>query len=190
MLFLATSPSRRSSPLKIDETLMVRIGRNDPAALDELYQLTERAVYSFVLSILQDPHSTQDIVHDTYLKVRAAAHLYQPQGKPLAWIFAIARNLALNHLRFNQRQTALDDNWEDDPRHAYTSDPGDRLVLQAALRILEEDERQIVLLHAVSGLKHREIALNLNLPLSTALSKYHRALKKLKKYLTGQEVFS
>ena len=53
---------------------------------------------------------------------------------------------------------------------------------------LEEQARRIVLLHAVTGLKHREIAQLLELPLATVLSKYHRALKKLKAQLEGDDV--
>lgn len=59
----------------------------------------------------------------------------------------------------------------------------DAMVLRSALEILKEDERQIVLLHASAGLKHREIASNLQMPLATVLSKYNRAIKKLKQYL-------
>ena len=59
------------------------------------------------------------------------------------------------------------------------------LVLDAALTALADDERQIVLLHAVTGWKHREIAGLLELPLSTVLSKYRRALLKLKTKLEG-----
>jgi RNA polymerase sigma-70 factor (ECF subfamily) len=62
------------------------------------------------------------------------------------------------------------------------------LVLQATFKILNEQEREIILLHAVSGLTHLEIAKNLGIPLSTALSKYHRGLKKLRKHLSEQEV--
>jgi RNA polymerase sigma-70 factor (ECF subfamily) len=53
------------------------------------------------------------------------------------------------------------------------------------MKHLSDQERQIVVLHAVSGLKHREIAAALNLPLPTVLSKYNRALKKLKTHLSG-----
>jgi len=59
----------------------------------------------------------------------------------------------------------------------------DAMVLQSALEILKEEERQIVLLHASAGLKHREIASSLHMPLATVLSKYNRAVKKLKQYL-------
>ena len=59
-------------------------------------------------------------------------------------------------------------------------------VTQEALARLSPEERQIVLLHAAAGLKHREIARLLELPLSTVLSKYHRGLKKLKALMKGE----
>ena len=63
----------------------------------------------------------------------------------------------------------------------------DAIVLKAALEILKEDERQIVLLHASAGLKHREVAAGLGLPLATVLSKYNRAMKKMPNYLREGE---
>ena len=60
------------------------------------------------------------------------------------------------------------------------------MVLREAMRILSAEERQIVLLHAVSGLKHREIADDLGMPLATVLSKYRRALAKLRKRLSEE----
>ena len=48
---------------------------------------------------------------------------------------------------------------------------------------MKEEERQIVLLHTAAGLKHREIAADLGMPLATVLSKYNRAMKKLKNHL-------
>ena len=65
--------------------------------------------------------------------------------------------------------------------------PVEQMALLSLGLALGEEERQIVLLHAVTGLKHREIAALLELPLSTVLSKYHRALKKLREQLKGDE---
>jgi RNA polymerase sigma-70 factor (ECF subfamily) len=59
----------------------------------------------------------------------------------------------------------------------------DKVVLQQCMEVLSDTERQIVVLHAVSGFKHREIAAYLELPLATVLSKYHRAIKKMKTML-------
>lgn len=59
-------------------------------------------------------------------------------------------------------------------------------MLLDALAVLGEDERNIVLLHDAGNMKHREIAEYLGLPLSTVLSKYRRALKRLQKLLEGE----
>ena len=63
----------------------------------------------------------------------------------------------------------------------------ERNILQHALANLGDEERRIVLLHAVTGMKHREIAALLELPLPTVLSKYHRALKKMRSFLEGDD---
>ena len=72
--------------------------------------------------------------------------------------------------------------WADVP----AVDHEDRMMLAALLRLLTEEERQIVVLHAVSGMKHREIAALLKMNLSTVLSKYNRALKKLREAAKGE----
>ena len=173
---------------RLEERLLPLVGQGDPEAFEVLYRSTEKAVYALALSILRNPHDAEDIVQETYLKVRAAAHLYVPQGKPLAWLFTITKNLCRDLLRGQSRTEAAPDGAEDDLRFSYVSDPTDRLVLEAALKALGEEERQVVLLHAASGLKHREIAPDLGLPLSTVLSRYSRALKKLQRYLTEEGV--
>ena len=173
---------------RLEERLLPLVGQGDSEAFEVLYRSTEKAVYALALSILKNPHDAEDIVQETYLKVRAAAHLYVPQGKPLAWLFTITKNLCRDLLRGQSRTEAAPDGAEDDLRFSYVSDPTDRLVLEAALKALGEEERQVVLLHAASGLKHREIARNLGLPLSTVLSRSSRALKKLQRYLTEEGV--
>ncbi|MBO3279077.1 RNA polymerase sigma factor [Intestinimonas butyriciproducens] len=183
------SLARRERPeQRLDEGLLGRVGRGDLTALESLYLQTEKAVYALALSILRNPDDAQDVTQEVYLKVRAAAHLYVPQGKPLAWLFTITRNLCRDLQRVQARTGQAPDGLEDDVRFSYVSDPTDRLVLEAALKTLGEDERQVVLLHAVSGLRHREIARDLGLPLSTVLSRYSRALKKLKRCLSEEGV--
>ena len=175
----------RSRQAPVDEALFPRIGQGDQAAFEALYRQTERAVYTFALSLLKNPLDALDVTQETYLKVRASAHLYQPQGKPLAWLFTIARNLSNSLLRQSGRSVSAEAYFSaDGPGCAYLEDPSDRLALTAALDGLEELDRQVVLLHVVSGLKHREIAQDLGLPLGTVLTRYHRALKKLRHILS------
>lgn len=170
-----------------DEELLRRVGSGDQDAFHQLYLSTDRTIYSFILSILKNPQDAEEIMQETYLKIWTSAASYHSQGKPLAWMFTIARNLCYMKFRDQKKQAdiGLDElNGEELgevclPLEQMT----DAIVLKAALEILKEDERQIVLLHASAGLKHREIASSLQMPLATVLSKYNRAMKKLQQYL-------
>ena len=179
----------KKKKLKIDERLFQRIGQDDMAAFEELYILTEKTIYAYALSIVRHHDDALDIVSDTFLKIRSAAHLYKPMGKPLAWMFTITRNLAMDRLRHHARYHDGDfSELEFQDEFSFVENTGDRMVLETVLTRLTEEERRIVMLHAVSGLKHREIASSLNIPLSTVLSKYKRSLKKLRTYLAEMEV--
>lgn len=173
--------------IEIDESLFLKIAEDDKSAFESLYRQTDKAVYGFILSILKNPHDAEDVMQDTYLRIRAAAHLYNAQGKPFAWIFTIARNLSFMKLRSEKRNSYSNyEDLENKVEFASVMDSEDRIVLEAAFGILDAEERQIVVLHGITGLKHREIGEILHLPLSTVLSKYKRSLNKLRKYLEGE----
>lgn len=169
------------------DRLLLQTGKGDREAFARLYGLTRGAVYALALSLLRDAYEAQDVSQDVYVKVWESAPAYRPQGSPMAWLLTVARNLARSRLRRSGRQVALDEEeWNAIPAAASDVSPEDRQVLQAALAGLSAEERQIVLLHAAAGLKHREIAGLLERPLSTVLSKYHRGLKKLRAQMKGE----
>ena len=151
-------------------------------ALAMLYQETSSSVYAYALS-LKNSHDAEDVLHDCYLRVWTAASSYRSSGKPMAWILTIAKNLCLKQLRSRSRTEDLpEEDWKNSLESAeMTSD--DKIVLRQCMEALSDTERQIVVLHAVSGFKHRQIAAHLGLPLATVLSKYHRAIKKMKAIL-------
>ena len=169
------------------EQLLLQVGRGDREAFARLYGLTRGAVYALALSLLRDAHEAQDVAQDAFVQVWERAPSYRPQGSPMAWLLTVTRNLALSRLRRSGRQTALDEAaWNAIPADPPDPSPEDRQVLQDALARLGAEERRIILLHAVAGLKHRETAQLLELPLSTVLSKYHRGLKKLRALMKGE----
>ncbi len=163
------------------EELLRQIALGSQQAFEELYRATDSAIYGYALSLTKNHHEAQDIMMDTYLKIRCAAHLYMPMGKPMAWILTITKNIARTKLRSAGRQIPLDDLEETTP--SFDRDSEEAVALEQAMKVLGDQERQILILHAVTGLKHREIAEMLGMPLATVLSKYARSLKKLKKAL-------
>lgn len=171
------------------EMILKRIGQGEKKALEELYHETRAAIYGFSLSITKNASDSEDVLQETYLKIWANAERYNAKGTPMAWILTIAKNLSLMKIREKSRhQDLAPEEWDMEfhiPDSAGTTE--DRQLLEAALSLLNEEEREIILLHAVAGMKHREIAELLDLALATVLSKYHRALKKLRRYIEGVE---
>ena len=170
------------------ERLLLGVAAGDQDSLAELYRRTRTAVYGLTLSYVKNAYDAQDLTQDTFVRVWEKAPQYRPQGSPMGWILAVARNLSLMCLRQKERQGELsEEEWNAVPAELPSLSHEDREMLQNALAALEEQERRIVVLHAVAGLKHREIAQLLELPLATVLSKYHRALKKLRVQLEGDD---
>ena len=167
------------------EEILAAIAHGDKEALQHLYQSTRTAVYGFALSILKNRHDAEDILQEVYIRIFHCSDSYRPEGKPMAWIFAITRNLALMRLREGRRYGELpEEAWAQIPAKDSGLSTEDRMVLDAAMQGLTDEERQIVMLHALTGMKHREIAEVMELALPTVLSKYHRAIKKMRHMLT------
>ena len=168
------------------QQLLIHIAGGEREALAELYQRTRAAVYGLALSYLKNAHDAQDLTQDVYVQVWDCAEQYRPTGSPMGWLLAVCRNLCLMRLRRTERHAVLSEaEWDAIPQQETGLTTEERTLLQHVLSRLGEEERRIVLLHAVTGLKHREIAALLELPLPTVLSKYHRAIRKMRADLEG-----
>ena len=150
------------------ESLLLGVAAGDSHSLEELYHRTRTAVYGLVLSYLKHPQDAEDVTQDAFVRIWDTAASYRRER--------------------GKTQELTDEEWSALPARAPDVTTEDRHVLRAALSVLSEQERQVVMLHAVTGLKHREIAALLELPLPTVLSKYHRALKKMRSFLEGDDV--
>ena len=167
---------------------LLRIAGGEREALAELYQHTRLAVYGLALSYLKNVQDAQDLTQDVYVQVWNCAEQYCPSGSPIGWLLTVCRNLCLMHLRREKKNAALsEEEWNAIPVQECGLDADERALLQHALALIGEEERRIVLLHAVTGMKYREIAALLEMPLATVLSKYHRALKKMRIFLEGDD---
>ena len=166
-----------------DELLIQKIAQSDKTALATLYERYREAVFGFALSYLRDREMAEDAMQETFLQVWSAAPRYIIHGqRPMTWLLGIAKNVSRSMKR--KQLTLLDENAPEIPEELDRFlEVENRMVTRAVLSTLGEEDRQIVMLHAVAGLKHREIAEMLELPLSTVLSKYNRSLKKLKAQL-------
>ena len=185
----AVTPAVPTPDPSLLDHYLAEIATGNQEALADLYRQTKASVYSFSLALLKNAQDAEDVLHDCYVQVYLAAESYQSFGKPLAWILTIAKNLCRKKLREQTHSSDLpEEDWLSSLPAPEQLGTEERILLQSCLSRLSEQEQQIVVLHAVSGFRHREIASLLSLPLSTVLSKYHRAIKKLQHYLREEGI--
>lgn len=163
------------------EIYILDISNGSKEALELLYNKTKSYVYGYAFSMLNNVTDAEDVMQDTYVNIYKYASMYNPRNKPLAWILTITKNLCLNKLKQKKRRKETDIS---DIEHIITKDKKhmhhDYTFARTILEELTEEEKKIIILSSVEGLKYREIAHLLDLNLSTVLSKYHRAMKKLR----------
>ncbi len=156
--------------------LILQIPQMDNA-FDELYEKTKTSVFAYIMSIIKNYDDSRDILQEVYVKLYLAAKNYQSQKKPLAWIYTIARNECYLYLR---RQN-LTQEYQDYLYCPPETDMHTKMILEQLFESLNDQEREVIIMHALWGLKHHEIAGLLDIPLATSLSSYHRGMKKMKK---------
>ncbi|MFD0825452.1 RNA polymerase sigma factor [Neobacillus sp. M.A.Huq-85] len=150
------------------------------AEFKQLFNAHKKVVFAMALSILRDFEMAEDVLQEVYIKL--FQHMkHQRISNVKAWLITVSRNTALDLYRKKKREiTGFDGDYFE--RLQYISDdPIDKMVLSKYLELLNQEERQIVILKDISGMKHREIAKITEMPLGTVLWKYNVAMKKLRK---------
>jgi len=164
--------------------LLLDLKSGDLNALDQIYELTNSAVFSVALSVVHNSEEAKDIMMSTYLRVREKINYYTPNTNGYAWVLTIAKNLSINENKKLSRSTPTD--FQENEFVATSQDVDcDIPVFKIAKRVLSAEELTIVLLYSVNGYKHREIAKILDKPLGTVLWSYNNSLKKIKKAIGG-----
>lgn len=164
---------------------LVGVSKGDNDALLKLYEGTKKGIYAFLYSFYQNVWDTENAMQTVYLKVKQNAHSYKHGTDGRAWLFQVAKNLALNEIKKLAREKTADT--ETLEYHGGKSETASGEVFEAINKALSEVERQIVILHVLWGYKHREIAKELDMPLGTVLSKYKTSIAKLQNYLKKGE---
>lgn len=97
----------KSEKLNI-EAQMDKFKHGDELAFIEIYEATKHIVFATALNILKDYALAEDIMQDTYIKMRASVCSYQSNTNPVAWIVTISRNLSLNLYKQRKREQSTD----------------------------------------------------------------------------------
>ncbi|MEK7467472.1 MAG: sigma-70 family RNA polymerase sigma factor [Planctomycetota bacterium] len=166
--------------------------RGDPAALARMVDQVQGPLMGYLCRMMGDRVRAEDALQDTMLRALRALPDWRPTGSFEGWLFAIARNCAMDLLR-ERKMASLDG--EERPGDSVpgteesAEDRVDRGILtghlQEALAGLPQEQREVVSLRMYGGLSFKEIAKVTGCPLNTALGRMRYALLNLKKTLSG-----
>ena len=155
-------------------------------SFDALYRDAAGDVHAYAWALLRDRAAAEDVTALAFERAYRRRTRFRPErGSARAWLFAIARNAALDELRRRKRTAALTFDPAAEPEPADQSGPGlqpeRRATVRAALEALDPRERELVALKFHAGLSNAEIGELLEISESNAGTKVHRAVTKLRK---------
>ena len=165
--------------MTIEQEYISKLKDKDEIAFEYVYNNTKRAVYSMVFSVIKNHQLTEDIMQDVYMKMLSSIHQYQERTNFYNWLLQIAKNQAIDYYRKSSKSVKLDITDYEELIHDPEETPDEKDQFNRMIEILNDDERTIVLLKVVDGLKHQQIAKIIKKPLGTVLWIYQRAIKKL-----------
>jgi RNA polymerase sigma-70 factor (ECF subfamily) len=185
-----------------DEDLMKMCQEGDEAAFEVLFIRYEGQALSFIHRLIGDQNRTEALGQEAFLRIFKDAKSYQYPRSFTTWFYTIVRNLCKNELRWRSRHptVSIEDNLnptssksDDSPRigdflRSEGQSPLDEMVnrerdqrLEKALEMLPEAEREVLILNRFQGLKYREIAEVVGVPVGTVRQRIYSALERLRK---------
>jgi RNA polymerase sigma-70 factor (ECF subfamily) len=168
------------------ESMMVRYQDGDFAAATALVQHVSPQLHRFFLVQFVSRRHADDLLQETWLRIHQVRHTYRPSHPVLPWIYAIARNVRVDHYRKAQRTELREQSLEEsgDAAHrpaASTAKPD----LEALLATLPESQREVIAMLKVSGMSLEEVASATASTVGSVKQKAHRAYEKLRGLLKG-----
>jgi RNA polymerase sigma-70 factor (ECF subfamily) len=163
----------------------------------------ERPVFSLVYRMVRDREVAEDLAQDTFVKVLNHIDRYSPEFKFSSWLFKIANNVAIDHLRRRRLDTVSIDGAPDATSASEVEastiqlaseqeSPLEELAsrelgsaIERAIGALRPQYRACIMLRHVEGRSYEEIAATLDLPLGTVKTYIHRARHELRQALEG-----
>ena len=184
-----------------DHELVTRAQQGSEKAYRELLGRFQRPVFSIIYRMIRDREQAEDLAQETFVRVFNNIDRYDPRFKFSSWIFKIATNLTIDHIRRKELNTVSIDG----SRNAVTAEqieatsitiasddenPEELLEakqlgeeIESAIGKLRPEYRAAILLRHVDGREYQEIAEILSLPLGTVKTYIHRGRNELREQL-------
>jgi len=169
-----------------DEELVQAYRDGNSSAFDALFERHRSRVFQFVLRMMGNRAEAEEVFQDIFLRVHRKLYRYESQERFGAWLFAVANRMCLDALRKRKRERWL--SFGDKIADPVASNDPERELYENQIKVkmmrevekLETNVKQVFLLRIEGNLMFREIAEVLDIPLNTALARYHQAVSRLK----------
>jgi RNA polymerase sigma-70 factor (ECF subfamily) len=182
-----TATTLDRSPKTRDATRFAvsRAKEGDRDALRYLYVSYSNNVYSYVRSIVHDDHEAEDVTQHVFAKLMTTVGKYDERGGPfLSWLLRLARNVAIDQLRANRITPA---EVAPDLDALSAEEPDQVETVRAALAVLPEEQRKVVILRHLVGLTPGEIAECMGRTEDSIHGLHHRGRRALQRELERLE---
>lgn len=162
-----------------DEQLMANVANGNLDCLRFLFDRYNRRIFNFVLQMCGDRELSNDITQEVFYKVMKYRSSYKG-GQFASWIFTITRNGINTHFRSQKMHLEDLDTILYKTEDKDADGKEDQAYLQHALQQLDKEDREILIMHKMQGIRYEELGGILDISPGAAKAKSYRALKKLR----------
>lgn len=180
-----------------DADLVRRILAGDGSGFETLVTRYQQRIFRFISRYTKDAEDARDVSQEVFLKVYGALDGYDPRYRFSTWLFRIAGNAAIDHLRRRRGRTVPLESPPDEDGETRSIDPRDqrpdplehlsrsrlRQAIDDAIEKLPDDYRELISLRHYGELPYEEIADLKGMPLGTVKNKLFRARRALRDLL-------
>ncbi len=175
-----------------DAQLLALAAESQRDGLDALYSAYKSRIYTFLLRFLADPELADDVTQEVFTKAFHALPKLERDTKVLPWLYRVASNSAIDHIRRRKRFTWIRmgaiQHTSIEPQAAdVVGGAGEREHVQAVLRTLPPENAAALLLHALEGYSYKEIAEIQGVTMTAVRSRIARARAAFKAAYGSQE---
>jgi len=167
-----------------DDLIMaeVRDGRVERLAI--LFERYQVMLFNFFLRLTGNRSTSEDLVQEVFIRILKYRLTYRGEDRFTCWMYRIAHNAHIDHLRRHKDALPLDDQY----RETASAEPSvedtvareqEVALLSKALTRLPQDKQKVLVLRRFQNLKYKEIAELLDCPVGTVKALVHRAVKEL-----------
>jgi RNA polymerase sigma-70 factor (ECF subfamily) len=172
----------------IDKNILIRARAGDLKAFEYILSFYEKTIYNYCLRILKNSPNAKDATQETFIKVYTHRKTIDPEKNIKTWIFTIATNTVYDFLRGKKRKNEISLNEEFETNsnfETYYSKKEEGLVsdMDKALKQINPEYKQALLLFYQQGFEYKEIAEILEMPLNTVKTHISRGKEQLKEIL-------